>query len=572
MRISKVSAVAMLLVLAAPLPNAASSSEVPESYRAFPYAQLSGDLDGDGHPDTLSFGRTPPDQEIDDIGTIGGHDGVVTARSGRDGSLLWQVVGAETSSVLPAPVGPQGQAGALLVDGPRVRADGGSSIEGGGPPDVSSWPAVAADSLTLSALSGSGSTVWSRTLDPGAGAGLGAGFEQEAGQRVQAAAVAGVPMYVGTLQATPSPALDVLVMVADRIDASVAQVTRVRALVVDGATGAVTSPAERITTTRTTLRVAGDADGDGLDDIAFLRMPTQGGVSVVSGADGNTVWEQDADLLPGFGYFAEPLQDVTGDGRAELVTGGIDHMWENDEGQSAVLDGATGEVLVSGPLAAYTPAGDVDGDGAAEVLSQQVTQTPAPSLYADEVVYRLYSLDGSTLAERVYDGPTDDGMWLSLFPSAGDLDEDDGIADAAHEMVWDDDGQRRFTSVAVNGRTLEPQFEATAGIPLEASLDGRGDDLALVRLAGPGTVEVTAQDGITGEALWTTQVAADPRATSLLWPDLQATDLDGDDVPDVILNARLSWSEPTTGGSAGHSQTQVWALSGADGSLLWKVA
>lgn len=565
-----IATLAVLLVIGAPL-SGAGASEVSESYRAFPYAQLAGDLDGDGLPDTLSFGRTPSDQEIDDIGTVGGRDGVVTARSGRDGSVLWQDVGAQTSGVIPAPVGPQAEAGALLVDGPRVRSDGGSSIEGGGPPDVSYWPAVAADSLTLGALSGSGVSLWSTTIDAGAGAGVGAGLEQEAGRRVQAAAVAGVPMFVGTFQATPSPALDVLVMVADRIDASVAQVTRVRALVVDGATGEVAGAIERITTTRTTLRVAGDADGDGLDDIAFLRMPTQGGLSVVSSASGDTVWENEASLLPGFGYFARPFEDVTGDGLPELVTGGIDHMWENDEGQSAVLDGATGEVLISGPLAAYTPAGDVDGDGAVEVLSQQVTQTPAPALYADSVVYRLHGFDGATIAERTYDGPTDDGMWLSLFPSAGDLDEAEGITDAAHEMVWDEGSERRYVSVAVNGRTLEPQFEAAAGIPLGASLDARGDDLALVRLVGPGTVEVTAQDGVSGAALWTAQVPAEPRASSLLWPDVSATDLDGDGVPDVILNARLSWSEPTTGGSASHARIQAWALSGADGSILWQV-
>jgi PKD repeat protein len=121
----------------------------------------------------------------------------------------------------------------------------------------------------------------------------------------------------------------------------------------------------------------GDVDGDRIDDIIVGAGAAAGGhVKVFSGSDGRELYSffaYDNTLTQGV-YVA--AADVTGDGRADVITGpggGTSRMLK-------VFDGATGALVrsitaftsaVSGGL--FVAGGDLNGDGKAEVIASTAT-------------------------------------------------------------------------------------------------------------------------------------------------------------------------------------------------------
>lgn len=197
-------------------------------------------------------------------------------------------------------------------------------------------------------------------------------------------------------------------------------------LVVSGATGALI---RQLHTPADTLRfgwsvVAIDLDGDGFDDQVVGAppvAPTQlvlGRVVAHSGADGHVLWWTEGSgnlgrsLAAAGDLLAGPEPDVLAGAPASMVDGVT-------VGEVFVLDGATGATMHT--LAGQTPggqfghslgvAGDVDGDGTIELA------VAVPG----ELVTRLSSWPSGAI---VNDVPTWPGSSGGLIASPGDLDGD----------------------------------------------------------------------------------------------------------------------------------------------------
>lgn len=535
--------------LAAPS-SVASAQEEPDA-RSFPYLTPAGDLDGDGLTDTISSERLPGD----DYGGVSvGGSSVITARRGSDGTVLWQQP-LWVEALVPGPLGPGGAPGVLAVRGNFIGGYGvGASSEGQAFADR-----VEVRDLVLIALSGRGEVVWERRIDDGVFAGA-AVVDYNTG-RTQAAVAHGYPTFAGTLQATPSPAMDVLVSVISRREVADHVESTLEAIVLDGATGENAATATVETLTRPAARVAGDLDGDGLDDFVVLRDPASDGLTARRGRDGSMLWANPAGVVPFF-PLVDDLGDITGDGAEDLAVRGSGDVFDEDPPRVSVLDGRSGSVLFAGTGHTVSGAGDVDGDGSVDLLTQLVGRG---------IRYRLLGLDGSVLAQREFPVPDDGYPSVDVTADVGDLDGD-GVDDAAHRVILTaDSGVQTEHRTVVGGRTLKPLFDGPAGEPLLATLDGAGDDLVLVRRRAGDTVSVTAQNGATGVPLWGRNLRAPAEFPDTTGVSVAPADVDGDGVPEVVLNVRFSRTvdEATQGVSRLETLVRAWVLSGTDGTVLW---
>lgn len=128
------------------------------------------------------------------------------------------------------------------------------------------------------------------------------------------------------------------------------------------------------------VRVLGDADGDGVADLAVGQpkltgaAPATGGVVVLSGRTGVELFALDGDVATSwFGQALAAAGDVDGDGHADLAVGA---PFANGIGEVRVYSGRDGSLLASIAGAklgdrfghALDAAGDVDGDGTVDLL------------------------------------------------------------------------------------------------------------------------------------------------------------------------------------------------------------
>lgn len=546
-----------LMVLAAAVPSAAARDARQEG-RELVQVLPAGDLDADGRADVISLQREPPFVE----GSVARVTGptVVAAWRGADGSVLWErQVPAEL--VVPAAVGPAGDPGVLAVEGP-VAPDASESFARRHADGIGIGFATSrrTQPLSLTALSTGGGVAWTRSFDP---APFGAVFAFLPGQGTEVVATYRRPIFAGTLQATPSPAEEVLVSVITRVEAGGEIRSRTEVLVLEGRDGSVVTGLQiEAEGTVPTTRPVADLDGDGLDDFVVLREASPNGLTARRGVDGAALWSNPG-LVPAFRFTVRSVGDVSGDGIADLAVGGLDGPGD-DVPQQALLDGATGTHAFTAAGETLGAVGDITGDGRRELISQLTRQREN----AVEVLYQLFEPTGRPIASRhfLHDPPaTGEAVAARLFPTAGDLDRD-GALDAAHELTFRPrEGDVRRLGVAASGRTLEPVFEGEAGLPLFASLDGRGDDLALLARGTRGTLLATAQDGATGAALWRRHLPVDEGWRLVLTDAFSGGDVDGDGVADVLLSARLQ-SEPSS-----LTELRAWILGGTDGALLWTV-
>jgi len=549
--------VALAVVVASP----AAAQQGPRTYRMFPYLIPAGDLTGNGLADTLT-NETTYEEQVEGVASFFPTDST-SARRGIDGSALWERE-IRADLLLPAPLGQEAEPGVLVVDGAYTGSAGGG---GGSIEFIGSFGEGAQlRNLTLTALDGDGGVLWERLFDAGAFGGV--VFANPQDGRRQVVAARQYPLFVELIQATPSPAMDALVTILDRTEVDDQIETTLNLVVVDGANGNLASQSLLVNTgTRPRPLAAGDLDGDGLADLLVARYPDAGSLTAFSGAEGlgKTLWTNDDITVP-FEVFAENLGDVTGDGIEDVAIRGYGDVYDTDPPRVSVLDGGSGAVLFEEEADTISAVGPVGG-GKIGLLTQSYDAA------GSAVVYRVFDASGAILSERTVSVPEDDeDTYLSFTPVAGDLDED-GALDAGHVFVRTD-GQGGTTTedrTVLSGRTLEILLDGDAGIPFLASLDGAGDDLVRVERSSQDAFRIVGQAG-SGDELWAQTLAADPVFPRMGRISVSPADVDGDQVPDVILNIEASrLVETTGGGSSSEFVRQAWVLRGTDGSTLWSV-
>lgn len=191
---------------------------------------------------------------------------------------------------------------------------------------------------------------------------------------------------------------------------------------------------------------AGNVDGDAYDDLVIGTAEWIGGVStgrayVLSGFDGSvihTLVSPSPETSAQFGIAVSGIGDANGDGRGDIVVGA---SWEtdggmNDAGRAYLFSGLDGSLLwtlvSSEPTAggnfggSVSGAGDVDGDGSADVVVGALDEDGGADRAGRAYVFR--GADGGLLLTLQSPQPETFGLFGVSVSGAGDVD-DDGHAD-----------------------------------------------------------------------------------------------------------------------------------------------
>jgi hypothetical protein len=192
------------------------------------------------------------------------------------------------------------------------------------------------------------------------------------------------------------------------------------------------------------LEPAGDQDGDGRSDL-FVGAPSldAGRVYLLSAKDG-TVLRTYAppEEVRSFGWYVARLDDLDGDGRADLAVGA---PFEKDDagaiaGGAHVLSSGSGKELYhwkgTGPFSGVgevvAAAGDLDGDRKGEIVVASPRTNDQTRTLPGEL--RIYS--GATGKElRHWSGSQPGELFGRMVVAAGDLDGD-GVEDLAIGAPW----------------------------------------------------------------------------------------------------------------------------------------
>lgn len=256
-------------------------------------------------------------------------------------------------------------------------------------------------------------------------------------------------------------------------------------------------------------QVGPDLDGDKLEDYIVVNV-LPGGLPAVTdstsyyfrgrkGSNGDELWTSDPLQvkidLPQF-FFDARLGDVTGDRLNDLLV----YPWRHDldEGEQTVddhqifaVDGARGSLLWSAhgqlfdiDFKGTSNPGDLNSDGRSDVFTMSPTNTgkrPAATVLA-------YSgADGKRLYRRTFRlrRARRGGQTVVAQVQGADIDGDGSPEVKAWLGWWRPDrptggGGRWFFLSARTGKMLRPSLRPQTGF-LSRSLDGRGDDLFIMR-------------------------------------------------------------------------------------------
>jgi hypothetical protein len=192
------------------------------------------------------------------------------------------------------------------------------------------------------------------------------------------------------------------------------------------------------------VALAGDHDGDGRVDL-FVGAPSgdSGRVYLLSGKDGSVLRTYTPrDARGSFGWYVARLDDLDGDGRADLAVGAPTAQAADGAlvGEAWVFSSASGNELhhwreadgrggFGGVLAAVA---DLDGDGKGEVaVAAPGTEDLARTIPGE---IRIYST-GTGEELRRWSGSQPGELYGRMIIGAGDLDGD-GVEDLAIGAPW----------------------------------------------------------------------------------------------------------------------------------------
>jgi Tetratricopeptide repeat/FG-GAP-like repeat/FG-GAP repeat len=321
-------------------------------------------------------------------------------------------------------------------------------------------------------------------------------------------------------------------------------------------------------------RNVGDVDGDGANDLV-ISAPTHGAagshagrIYVYSGRDGGLLWSADGAAGDELGTGVEAAGDTNHDGIPDVIASG-----PAGRGIARIYSGRDGRVLqefhAENPDEMYgnhsAGAGDVDGDGCADVIvgspgKDGESKTPGHAyVYSGRTGERLLTLAGEHLGDQF--GSTvagfADGTQRYLIVGA----PRGGPARHGRVYVYAGAAQAlKFTIEADDtGDALGLMFVSVLG---DVDGDGVSDIFASDwsnAAHGPSTGRIYVHSGRTGGRLLvlTGENAADGFGTSAS----VSGDVDGDGHADLIVGA---WQY----GSAAVSGGRAYLYSGRDGRLL----
>ncbi len=276
-----------------------------------------------------------------------------------------------------------------------------------------------------------------------------------------------------------------------------------------------------------------------------------------------------------FGWAVSELRDVDGDGAGEAMTGApFNNSGGENAGRAYAFSGRTGAPLFTWTGEpndalgyALADAGDVDGDGLSDIL------VGAPGFAGPGRAYLYAGADGELI--HLFEGTGEAGSFGSAVASAGDIDGD-GRADLLIGAETDPTAAMNAGRVVVfsskdflplwtrDGEAMNT-FLGSGTAPLgDVDADGVPDVIVGARgggASGKGRVHVLS--GVDGSDLHTPH-DADAKGGNLGHFFVGGLgDLDGDDVPDVYGGDYGDNSNGTASGKA-----HVW--SGKTGDLLYQ--
>lgn len=315
---------------------------------------------------------------------------------------------------------------------------------------------------------------------------------------------------------------------------------------------------------------AGDADGDGVDEVFVWNDLQQ--ARAVDVQTGQTLWQADlpaASQIPA----AARVADVTGDGHADFLIVEIGHP--ADPAHIVAYDGATGAELVKITLEATSiqslgiNAADFDGDGAIEIA----VDIPRPRTPINNL--------------RIYSAATGQLEWESIVETTPfrALTIGDADSDGAEEVIFSSGGMPGVGDVLLHAHdalTFAPLW--TTPLPL-LPVPGSGQitSLAIADIDGDGNREILVGTSKGNDAhIWvvdghTHQIEGEFALPTLPFATVSAltvADVDHDGHAEIVLGSRpeatgssltMSLLDPLTGdvtpryGSLGFREISAFA-------------
>ncbi|MBK7857944.1 MAG: VCBS repeat-containing protein [Archangiaceae bacterium] len=303
-------------------------------------------------------------------------------------------------------------------------------------------------------------------------------------------------------------------------------------------------------------------------------------------------WQSDLSGALGEPGRVMKLDDVTGDGVADLLVSGVKASAEGGLGVSrvSVLSGVTGRLAgplreLRGALMGTALSADIDGDGARDLVVATLESPDlcgggsAPSSGCNDPRTHLYALKASSFEATWSRGPTPGAEQLGV-ELAGWVDENgDGVPDVLAGAPFPKAGAAGVVQVLSGKtgerlRTLETAQGADsfgARLARAPDLDGDGTaDLWVSDVRGPaehyGAGAVFALSGKTGEVLWRHDGEGGENPDLFGEPLEVLGDLDGDGVPELAVGAP---NHAVNG--VGADTGAVTVLSGKSGAPLRQV-